>query len=121
LADPQHTQLNALLGRLTQARLGLSDSPPDLAQCDSVTDIDSRLQGEPGLTDVKPAWPALRDATDALLAACGQALLLAQPYETSAATTLARQRWQAGVSRQLSIACQDMQRAAQALSQPQPC
>ena len=88
----------SLLDNLVEARAALSEEPPRIdTACDAVGDVQSRLLGEPGLSDVRPAWPALHDAADALLAVCGQQRLLDQPFEPTAAMLSARARWQQGV------------------------
>ena len=57
LADPQRVQMGRLYDQLVSARADLTAEPPrtDTA-CDSVGEVESRLWGEPGLVDVKPAW-----------------------------------------------------------------
>jgi hypothetical protein len=122
LPSPQVHQLNDLLDRLATARTDFAD--PHLLQpaCDAVGDVQNRLYGEPGLTSVQPAWSTLRDAAAALQAVCGQATLLRQATAPSAASEQARQRWQAGVQRELSVACDHLRAAAQALGRTaRPC
>jgi hypothetical protein len=119
LPDPQRMQSERLLDDLVAARSAL------LAQqleepCARVGDVDTRLSGEPGLVDV-PAWPALRNAAEALLAACGQSRLLAQPLESSTAVLSARARWQDGVSTQLATACRELNSAATTLGRSPAC
>ena len=85
LPDPQRMQMGRLLDQLGDARSALVAQPPRVdAACDMVGEVESRLSGEPGLVDVKPAWSAMRDAADALLAVCGQSRLLEQPYRGDA-------------------------------------
>ena len=86
--------------------------------CDLIGGVDTRLTGEPGLVDLRPTWPALRNATDDLLAACGQLRLLATPALDTAAVRDARQRWQQGAQRELTQACSELQAAAQSLGRP---
>jgi len=122
LPDPQQIQMRQLLDNLVEARAALSEQPPRMdAACDSVGNVASRLSGEPGLVDVRPAWPALRAATDALLAVCGQERLLEQPFEPTAPMVAARQRWQQGVARDLAAACTQLNVAAGALGKPTAC
>jgi hypothetical protein len=122
LADPQRLQLAHLLGELQQDRAALGQSPPQITStCDQVADVKSRLAGEPGLGTIQPAWSELRASTDALQAVCGQAILLAAPAGDSAATQAARARWQAGLARELDVACQHLRQAAGALDQAPPC
>jgi hypothetical protein len=106
--------------QLIEARSALAQHSTEPA-CDRVGDVDTRLMGEPGLVDVAPAWTHLRGAAIALRAACGQLRLLQQPFEPTAAMTEARQRWQAGVSRELSTACADLAEAARALNTKAAC
>jgi hypothetical protein len=122
LPDPQRQQMAHLLDELSEARAALSEQPPRLdPSCDMVGEVSSRLSGEPGLVDVRPAWSALRASTDALLATCGQLVVLQQPFEPTAAMLQARQRWQQGVMDDLALACTQMHRAAGALGKPAPC
>jgi len=122
LADPQRQQLGRLLGELQQDREALGQTPPHITStCDQVADVKSRLAGEPGLGTIQPAWSELRASTDALQAVCGQAILLAAPAGDSAATVTARARWQAGLARELDVACQHLRRAASSLDQGPPC
>src|SRR5712692_1118517 len=95
LPDPQRAQSITLLDQLVAARTTLAEQPPRAADqaCPAVGDVHTRLTGEPGLVDVRPAWPALRDATQALQAVCGQNVMLAQPSLDSIAMAEARNRW----------------------------
>jgi hypothetical protein len=120
LPDPQRLQSSRLLDQLVAARSGLLVQQLD-DPCNSVGDVESRLSGEPGLVDVRPAWPALRNAADALLAVCGQSRLLAQPYEPTTAVRTARERWQQGVTSELATACRELNAAADALGRSRPC
>jgi hypothetical protein len=122
LADPQRDQISDLLGQLSSARSMFAEQPPRIDEgCDVVGDVQTRLQGEPGLTNVQPAWPELRDATDALNAVCGQARLLAQLTLDTAAGQAARQRWQQGIQREMGVACDHLRAAAAALGRSAPC
>lgn len=122
LPDPQRLQMAHLLDELGEARTALSAQPPRLdPACDVVGEVSSRLSGEPGLVDVRPTWTALRVSTDALLAACGQLVVLQQPFEPTAAMLQARQRWQQGGAHELARACTQMKAAAAALGRPAPC
>ncbi len=114
LQDPQRQQMGRLFDQLVEARGALAEQRVEAA-CDAVGDVENRLWGEPGLTDVKPAWESVRGAADALLSACGQSKLLQQPYEPSPSLDLARQRWERGVTAQLTAACEYLARAATAL------
>ncbi len=122
LPDPQRTQMARLLDQLIEARTALREQPPRIdAACDTVGEVENRLWGEPGLVDVKPAWPAMRSAADALLAVCGTNRLLQQPFEPTAAMLEARQRWQVGAVTQLDVACRSLTEAGQALGRGQVC
>jgi hypothetical protein len=83
--------------------------------------VQTRLFGEPGLVDVQPGWTQLRDAADALQAVCGQTALLAQPSTDSPAIVQARVRWQAGIQREMALACDHLRHAAAALDRASPC
>ena len=122
LADAHQLQMSRLLDNLVFARAALLEEPPRIdAACDTVGDVQSRLLGEPGLSDVRPAWPALHEAADALLAVCGQQRLLEQPFEPTAAMLAARARWQEGVGSGLVASCSKLRDAARALGRPLPC
>jgi hypothetical protein len=122
LPDPQRNQTVQLLDQLTTARGVFADQPERLEDaCNAVGDVQTRLYGEPGLVDVRPAWPELRDAADALHAVCSQHRLLAQPSTGSAALEQAHQRWQQGIQREMSVACDHLRAAATALERPAPC
>ena len=123
LPDPQRMQSIALLDQLVAARTTLSQDPARDADqaCTTVGDVHTRLTGEPGLVEVRPAWPALRDATQALQAVCGQNIMLGQPSTGSPAINQARNRWQLGIQRELSTACDHLREAAIALDRARPC
>jgi hypothetical protein len=122
LPDPQRTQSVALLDQLAGARLMFGEQPPRSdAACDVVGAVRTRLSGEPGLVDVRPAWPALRDAALALQAVCGQSSMLSQPATDTLVFTQARQRWAQGIQREIGIACDHLRAAAAALDRAQPC
>jgi hypothetical protein len=122
LADPHRVQSVELLDRLTQARRLITEerSTADDA-CNMVGDVQTRLFGEPGLSDVQPAWTQLREAADALQAVCGQSALLAQPSTGSPAMVQARGRWEAGIQREMALACDHLREAAAALDRGSPC
>jgi hypothetical protein len=124
LINPQQREADQLLDRLAAARAGLAERPPRLgATCDDVADVKSRLLGEPGLLATQPA-PVLLTAADALQAVCGQATLLAVPIDAdwlTPAVTAARARWQGGLTRQLTVACDSMRQAAVQLGRAAPC
>jgi hypothetical protein len=121
LPDPARGQAARLLDELIQAHGALSAASGDVSPtCDLIGGVDTRLTGEPGLVDLRPTWPALRNATDDLLAACGQLRLLATPGLDTAAVRAARQRWQQGAQHELAQACQELQSAAASLNHPRP-
>ena len=123
LPDPQRMQSVTLLEQLVTARAALSQDPASQADqaCTTVGDVHTRLTGEPGLVDVRPAWPALHQATQALQAVCGQNIMLGQPTTGSPAINQARNRWQLGIQRELSTACDHLREAAIALDRARPC
>jgi hypothetical protein len=119
LADPQRAQSVDLLLQLTGAREQFAQQPREA--CDVVGNVQTRLYGEPGLTNVRPAWANLRDAAAALQAVCGQSTLLAQPFNDSTATRQARERWQEGIQREIGVACDHLRNAAAGLGRSAPC
>ena len=122
LTDPHAAQSADLLDQLSAARGMLAELPPRVASaCTLVGTVQTRLYGEPGLTEVRPAWAQLRDASDALQAACGQGTLLAQPSTDTPAVQAARQRWLQGVQREVGVACDHLRAAAGALGRGAPC
>jgi hypothetical protein len=121
LADPQRLQSADLLDRLTATRAKLANFPPPPDACNEVGDVETRLYGEPGLTEVQPAWSELADAAHALQAVCGQVALLAQPISGSSALEAARERWREGEQREMGVACDHLRAAATALSRDAPC
>jgi hypothetical protein len=122
LPDPQQLQSVTLLDQLTSARAMFGQQPvqADLA-CNMVGDVQTRLYGEPGLVEVRPAWQALDQAAEALQAVCGQHNLLDQASTNTPTELQARQRWQAGMRREIGIACDHLREAASALGRPTPC
>jgi hypothetical protein len=122
LPDPQRLQSVALFDQLVAARATLSAQPLQAQPaCTTVGDVQTRLTGEPGLADVRPAWPALHQAAQALQAVCGQDMLLSQPTTDSMAISQARERWQQGIQREIGVACDHLREAATALDRAQPC
>ena len=122
LPDPQRVQSVTLFDQLVSAHATLRAQPiqPEPA-CTTVGDVQTRLTGEPGLVDVRPAWPALHQAAQALQAVCGQNIMLSQPSTDSAAIAQARQRWQQGIQREVVVACDHLRVAAAALDRSTPC
>jgi hypothetical protein len=121
LPDPHRAQSVELLDRLATARGMFAERPPRADEaCQAVGDVQTRLLGEPGLVDIQPAWTQLRDAADALHAVCGQNMLLGQPSTESPAMVQARARWQQGIQREMSLACDHLRRAAAALAHTTP-
>ncbi len=123
LPNPQTTQSVELLDRLTAARADFQAATPEQTQsaCDTVGDVQTRLYGEPGLTSIQPTWSHLRAAAEALQAVCGQSTLLGHATGDSPALADGRQRWQAGVQRELGVACDYLRTAALSLARPRPC
>jgi hypothetical protein len=122
LPDAQRLQMARLLDQLVEARSALAEQPPAglEATCGVVSEVGSRLSGEPGLVDVRPAWAAMRAATDSLSAVCGRSLLLQQPFEPTAAMVQARKRWQEGNALDLDSACRRLKEAAAGLGKSPP-
>jgi hypothetical protein len=118
-SDAQRQQSVALLDQLSAAHSAFGQQPQDA--CDVVGNVQTRLYGEPGLSNVQPAWGHLRDAAAALQAVCGQTTLLAQPSNGSLAMSAARQRWTEGIQRENGIACDHLRQAAAALGRTPPC
>ncbi|MBV9579588.1 MAG: hypothetical protein JO057_13450 [Chloroflexi bacterium] len=121
MANPQRVQTADLLDRLATARGQLATFPPPPQACNALGDIETRLYGEPGLTDIQPAWSELADAAHALQSVCGQDSLLRQPVTGSATLDAARQRWSAGTQREMAVACDHLRAAATALGRDAPC
>jgi hypothetical protein len=121
LSDPQRVQSVDLLDRLGEARGKLATFPPPSDACNEIGDVETRLYGEPGLTEVQPAWSELADAAHALQAVCGQDILLLQPVSGSAALEAGRQRWAAGQQREMGVACDHLRAAASTLGRDAPC
>jgi hypothetical protein len=122
LPDPRRLQAERLFERLVQARAELSATPPRLdPACGDVSEVSSRLTGEPGLVELGALWTHLTGATDALWAVCGQATLLEQPFNPTPTTLQARERWQRGVENELAVACDHLTRAAATLGRAAGC
>jgi hypothetical protein len=122
LPDPRRTQISRLFDTLVEARLALREQPARLEPaCGDVSEVGSRLSGEPGLSELRDVWPSLRTASDALVAVCGQATLLEQPFDPTPATLRARARWQNGLEQELQTACDALKRSATALGRRLDC
>jgi hypothetical protein len=120
LADPRRTQMTRLFDQLVEAQVSLREGRTEPA-CGNVGDVATKLSGEPGLVELRDVWPSLRAATDALQAVCGQATLLAQPFDATPAMLQARERWQAGRERELRVACDELKRASAELERRVGC
>jgi hypothetical protein len=121
LADPQRQQTSNLLDQLTQVRQQLGAQATWAQACPGVGDVETRLNGEPGLISVQPAWSELADAAHALQAVCGQTRLLEQPFLDSLPSQAARARWQQGIQHEMGVACDHLRAAASALNRATPC
>ncbi|MDQ6670439.1 MAG: hypothetical protein M3069_06750 [Chloroflexota bacterium] len=122
VSDPARVQSVSLLDQLVLARAMFGEQPPQVDEaCNVVGSVQNRLYGEPGLSGVRPAWPALLTGARALQSVCGQSTLLAQPSNDSVVLVQARQRWQMGIQREMAVACDHLRVAAEALSRPAPC
>jgi len=120
LPDPRRTQSERLFDRLVVARAALVERRLEPA-CGDVSEVGSRLSGEPGLTELRDVWPSLRTASDALVAVCGQATLLEQPFDPTPATLQARTRWHNGLEQELQTACDALKRSATELGRRLDC
>ena len=117
------TTPEVVLGRVNKpiVRAKLGEFPPPPEACNDVGDVETRLYGEPGLTELRPAWSELAEAAHALQAVCGQDALLLQPATGSLAVESARERWRAGQQREMGVACDHLRAAATALGRDAPC
>jgi hypothetical protein len=120
LPDARRLQMARLFDQLADAGAELRQGRSDPA-CQTVGDVNTRLIGEPGLTELRDTWPHMRDATQALLAVCGQLRLLQQPFDDTAAMLAARDRWQAGVERELGVACERLKLAGRSVDRVVDC
>jgi hypothetical protein len=126
LPDPARVQASRLLDELAEAHATLADAVHNgtpvgrSGMCSAIGGVDTRLTGEPSLVDLRPTWPALRAATDDLLAVCGQVRLLETPAPDSAAVRQAHRRWRAGAEHELRRACTRLKQAAESLGRPGP-
>lgn len=121
LPNPQQAQTRDLLDQLSQAR-GMVEQEATVGDgCRDVGDVETRLYGEPGLSDVQPAWSHLADAAHALQAVCGQMTLLEPVESTSPALAAAQARWQQGIQREMGVACDQLRAAADALHREASC
>jgi hypothetical protein len=122
LPDPRRAQTGEIFDQLVSIRGMLATQPPRVeAACALLGTASTRLYGEPGLVDIRPAWPALRDAAYALQAVCGQDILLAQPSTGSPAILAAHRRWQHGIEHEMGVACDHLRTASAALERAAPC
>jgi hypothetical protein len=122
LADPHRLQSVDLFERLVSARGMFMERPPRADEgCTTVGEVQTRLFGEPGLSEERSTWVALRNAAGALQSACGQSAVLAEPSTGTPILTLARERWQRGIQREIGVACDHLREAATALNRPSPC
>jgi hypothetical protein len=120
--NPQQVQSAELLVKLVGARGMFMEVPPRAqTACDAVGDVQTRLNYEPGLSDVRPAWAALSQAAEALQAVCGQSNLLDEPALETPPMTQARERWQLSIQREIGVACDHLRAAATALNRATPC
>jgi hypothetical protein len=122
--DPRPAAAGGLLDELDGARARLAADPAQgEAACGTAESVVTRLEGVSGLTndDLRPTYLALRDAGDALTAACGQLRLLELPAdEGQAAVRQAHARWRAGAERDLALVCGYLTEAARSLGRTPP-
>ena len=96
-------------------------SSGDLASpCVDAGAVRGRLLTDPSLAGLGATTDALRRATEALLAVCGNAQLLRAPGDETDATRAAHPRWQAAVQRELVESCRAIQDAAAGLGANPP-
>jgi hypothetical protein len=124
--DPARLQSVALLDRLVQARTMFGEQQARVDArlddaCNVVGSVQTRLYGEPGLSEVMPAWQDLRAAAQALQSVCGQSTLLGQPAHDSQVMAQAHQRWEVGIQREMGVACDYLRAAAESLNRASPC
>jgi hypothetical protein len=108
--------------QLDQARQTLlADPSQGDAVCGTAESVTTSLEGVPGLSDLRPTYQQLVDATDALTAACGQLRLLYLPADGSRATVeAAHERWSAGAAQNLELTCQYLTAADRSLDRTPP-
>ncbi len=89
--------------------------------CDRAGDVRAALFREEGEGGLDPTvWKELRQANDALMAACGQYRLLNSPPSDTVVAQQARLRWEAGARESLRLMCAYLQQVAPRLNQPTP-
>jgi hypothetical protein len=133
--DPRARQAGQLLDQLDAARAALAaDAAQGEAVCGTSESVVTGLEAVPGLDELRATYIALRDASDALTAACGQARLVelaavgeqqVQPDEHAqlperTALAAAEQRWRAGLARDLALTCRYLRDAARSLDRAPP-
>ncbi len=120
--DPRPAEAVRLLDGLDAAIVSLADDATSAAAaCGAAESVSTRLEGVPGLSDLRPTYPALRRASDALAAACGQAQLALLPADdVLLVVQRAQARWRLGVRQNLALACQALGDAARSLARPAP-
>lgn len=121
LPNPQRAYAVTVLDELAAARERLLARPAEpAAACDSAGSSLDRLYTNPGPAEAPAAWRALKDATEALLEACGSLLLLQVPGEVTPEVQGARDRWRRAAEQQLDAMCTRLQEAASPLGRPGP-
>lgn len=118
--DPRLATARSLAAELETALGRLERNPTQPDGCADVGTVRGKLYAEVGRLDLPEAWSSLRDATDALLAVCGQVQLLRLPPPTppDPRVDAARARWQSDVPRQLRVACAALRTADTRLGRP---
>jgi hypothetical protein len=124
--QPARMQSGALLDKLVLARTMFAEQQARVDArlddaCNVVGSVQTRLYGEPGLSEVMPAWQDLRAAAQALQSVCGRGTLLGQPGNDSQVLAEAHQRWEQGIQREMGVACDYLRAAAVALNRTSPC
>ncbi|MBV9359155.1 MAG: hypothetical protein JO023_26905 [Chloroflexi bacterium] len=108
--------------QLDQARQTLlADPSQGDAVCGTAESVSTGLEGVSGLSDLRPTYQQLVDATDTLTAACGQLRLVGLPADASRATVAAaHERWRAGAAHDLELTCQNLSAADRSLNRVPP-
>lgn len=120
--DPRPREAARLLDQLDAERVALAQDPARAEEaCGTAETVTTRLEGVPGLSELRPTYLALRSASDALAAACGQTRLLNLPADEGLwSVQQSRQRWHEGARRELTVVCQALRDAARSLGRPAP-
>jgi hypothetical protein len=89
------------------------------ARCNPAGEVRGKLYADVGPSDIPGLYAPLADATDAVLAACGQLWLLQFAYRENVIVNQAHIEWRAGFDQELRASCAFLQVVATRLSRPQ--